>query len=64
MDDGVDDLADAGVGGIDGVDHEVASLLAPLRGLDERSVTEHVAVFEAVHAALREQLAQAPSTLG
>ena len=44
----------------DGTGHpEVDRVLASLDGLDERPVSEHVAVFEAAHDTLRNALADA-----
>ncbi len=36
---------------------DLAELLSPLQGLDERPVSEHVSSFEEVHAGLRRVLA-------
>ncbi len=36
---------------------DLGALLAPLEGLEERPVEEHVAAFESVHAGLRDVLA-------
>lgn len=38
-------------------DDAVDAALAPLDGLDELPVREHVAVFDAVHTALQDRLA-------
>lgn len=40
-------------------DPEVDAALADLYALDERPLVEHVAVFEALHAALGRRLAEA-----
>ena len=46
--------------GLDGTGHpEVDRVVASLDGLDERPVSEHVAVFEAAHDTLRNALADA-----
>lgn len=39
-------------------DHAVDAALTVLEGLDERPVREHVKVFEAVHGALADRLAE------
>ena len=39
-------------------DHAVDAALTALEGLDERPVREHVKVFEAVHGALADRLAE------
>lgn len=41
-------------------DDDLASLLAPLDGLDERAVGEHPAAYEEVHGRLRAVLAGGP----
>lgn len=40
-------------------DAEVDAALAALEGLEDRPLVEHVATFEAVHAALGHRLAEA-----
>ena len=39
-------------------DHAVDAALTTLQGLDERPVREHVRVFEQVHGALADRLAE------
>ena len=56
------DLTDGTAGEIDEFartgDDAVDAALAQLEGLDDRPVRDHVAVFEAVHGALADRLAE------